>query len=67
MFYDCSYFEIVEYGDKYRPAFIQSYINTLAKVSVLSFLSVQWLGLYAFTQRGTGSLPGQGTKIPQTP
>ena len=28
-------------------------------------LAVQWLGLYAFTAVGTGSIPGQGTKIPQ--
>ena len=29
------------------------------------FLVVQWLGLWAFTAKGTGSIPGQGTKIPQ--
>ena len=28
-------------------------------------LVVQWLGLSAFTAKGTGSIPGQGTKIPQ--
>ena len=28
-------------------------------------LAVQWLGLRAFTAEGTGSIPGQGTKIPQ--
>ena len=28
-------------------------------------LVVQWLGLLAFTAEGTGSIPGQGTKIPQ--
>ena len=28
-----------------------------------SFLAVQWLGLCAFTVRGTGSVPGQGTKV----
>ena len=27
-------------------------------------LAVQWLGLRAFTAGGTGSIPGQGTKIP---
>ena len=26
---------------------------------------VQWLGLHAFTAEGPGSIPGQGTKIPQ--
>ena len=26
---------------------------------------VQWLGLCAFTTEGAGSIPGQGTKIPQ--
>ena len=26
---------------------------------------VQWLGLQAFTAEGPGSIPGQGTKIPQ--
>ena len=28
-------------------------------------LAVQWLGLHASTAKGTGSIPGQGTKIPQ--
>ena len=28
-------------------------------------LVVQWLGLNAFTAKGLGSIPGQGTKIPQ--
>ena len=28
-------------------------------------LAVQWLGLRTFTAEGTGSIPGQGTKIPQ--
>ena len=26
---------------------------------------VQWLALHAFTAEGPGSIPGQGTKIPQ--
>ena len=26
---------------------------------------VQWLGFRAFTAKGTGSIPGWGTKIPQ--
>ena len=26
---------------------------------------VQWLGVQAFTTEGIGSIPGQGTKIPQ--
>ena len=29
-------------------------------------LAVQWLGHGAFTAEGAGSIPGQGTKIPQT-
>ena len=28
-------------------------------------LAVQWLGLGAFTAKGLGSIPGQGTKVPQ--
>ena len=28
-------------------------------------LLVQWLGLCAFTAKDPGSIPGQGTKIPQ--
>ena len=28
-------------------------------------LAVQWLGLQAFTAGATGSIPGQGIKIPQ--
>ena len=28
-------------------------------------LAVQWLGFRAFTAEGPGSIPGQGTKIPQ--
>ena len=27
-------------------------------------MAVQWLGLHASTAGGTGSIPGQGTKIP---
>ena len=34
-------------------------------MSVLTSLAVQWLGLHACTRRGTGSIPGQGTKILQ--
>ena len=30
-----------------------------------NFLAVQWLGMHAFTAEGTGSVPGQGTKILQ--
>ena len=30
------------------------------------FLAVQCLGLYTLTAEGLGSVPGQGTKIPQT-
>ena len=28
-------------------------------------LEVQWLGLWALTAGGLGSIPGRGTKIPQ--
>ena len=28
-------------------------------------LEVQWLGLHTFTVKGTGSIAGAGTKIPQ--
>ena len=30
-----------------------------------NFLVVQWLGLCTYTAEGAGSVPGQGTKIPQ--
>ena len=30
-------------------------------------LVVQWFRLYAFTARALGSIPGQGSNIPQTP
>ena len=30
-----------------------------------NFLAIQWLGLRAPTTEGLGSIPGQGTKIPQ--
>ena len=30
-------------------------------------LAVQWLGLQDLTAKGQGSIPGQGTKIPQAP
>ena len=29
------------------------------------FSGRQWLGLWAFTPKGQGSIPGKGTKIPQ--
>ena len=31
----------------------------------LTSLAVQWLGLHASTAGGVGSIPGQGTEIPQ--
>ena len=31
-----------------------------------NFLVVQWLGLQAFTAKGTHSISSQGIKIPQT-
>ena len=40
--------------------------NTLRRKYPLggNSLTVQWLGLHAFTAEGLGSVPGQGTKIP---
>ena len=35
-------------------------------LSFRNSLAVQWLGLRAFTAKGPGSIPGRGTKIPQT-
>ena len=58
--------EILGDGDKIRPALTQSYINTCTKVSILTSLAVQGLGLHSFTRRGTGSISDQGTKISQT-
>ena len=34
------------------------------KISAMTSLVAQWLGLSASTAWGTGSVPGQGTKIP---
>ena len=39
--------------------------GTLWKTSLGYSLVVQWLGLCALIAKGTGSIPGQGTKIPQ--
>ena len=35
------------------------------KNTIGNSLVVQWLGLCTFTAVGPGSIPGQGTKIPQ--
>ena len=35
------------------------------KSSIGNSLAVHWLGLCASTAGGTGSIPGQGTKIPR--
>ena len=35
------------------------------KLSARNFLVMQWLGFCAFTAKGPGSTPGQGTKIQQ--
>ena len=35
-----------------------------SKVTLGTSLEVQWLGLDASTAGGTGSIPGQGTKMP---
>ena len=40
-------------------------INDFWKLHIRNSLAVQWLGLCAFTASGRGSIPGQGTKIPQ--
>ena len=37
----------------------------LESVTVGNSLLVQWFGLIALTAEGLGSIPGQGTKIPQ--
>ena len=42
-----------------------AYLRILVKMIPETSLVVQWLGLYASTARGTGLIPGQGTKIPQ--
>ena len=54
------------------PRHERKYFETLGKDFHVSkeekhgnFLAVQWLGLYAFTAEGPGSIPGWGTKIPQ--
>ena len=39
--------------------------HALNSASLGTPLAVQWLGLYAFTAEGTGSIPGRGIKIPQ--
>ena len=51
--------EILGDGDKIRPALTQSYINTCTKVSILTSLALQGVGLHAFSRRGTGSIPGR--------
>jgi len=33
------------------------------KINTEDSLAVQWLGLQNFTAKGTGSIPGQGTKF----
>ena len=35
------------------------------KIKKGNSLVVQWLRLHAFTAEGPGSIPGQGTRIPQ--
>ena len=41
-------------------------MDAMSKIDNLgNSLVVQWLGLRAFTAEGSGSIPGQGTKIPQ--
>ena len=45
-----------------QPLYYQN--NTLRSDVLRNSLVVQWLGLHASTAGGTGSVPGQGTKIP---
>ena len=46
---------------------IQPQANQCPTIEVIggNSLVAQWLGLYAFTAKGPGSIPGWGTKIPQ--
>ena len=37
---------------------------SILNLSLGTCLAVQWLRFRTFTARGTGSIPGQGTKIP---
>ena len=37
----------------------------VSKTTIRNSLAVQWLGLGAFIAVAPGSIPGQGTKIPQ--
>ena len=39
--------------------------NNILKIYIGNSLVAQWLGLCAFIAKDTGSIPGQGTKIPQ--
>jgi len=42
------------------------FIKELAlKMPFGNSLAVQWLGLHAFTAKGSNSIPSQGTMIPQ--
>ena len=43
-----------------------SFWEQIKEVGPGNSLEVQWLVLRAFTAEGPGSIPGQGTKIPQT-
>ena len=40
-------------------------MRTLKREKGGNSLAVQWLGIGALTAKGPGSVPGQGTKIPQ--
>ena len=55
--------------DQCQGAYPPTFLSRSSMVSSLTFgnsLAVQWLGLHAFTAEGPGSVPGRGTKIPQT-
>ena len=43
---------------------IQTHISK--RIHTETSLVVQWLKIHASTAGGVGSIPGQGTKIPQT-
>ena len=53
-----------QFGGIYRH-WLYSWQWRRKEESLGTSLVVQWLGLWAFTAEGTGSIPGRGTKIPQ--
>ena len=50
----------------FKPTFSKTFHHgILQKYKAGTSLAVQWLGLWASTAGGMGSIPGQGTKFPQ--